>query len=295
MILVAHLGLSYACNMRCKHCFVRHKKEDYVIQHYKEIIDKLNDIGVISLYYTYGESLLCPQFYEVASYCHNLKISQILMSNGYFIDSLEDVNKIKMSGINQVFVSLDSISEQAHDKNRGKQGAFEHALQAIKLLRLGQVTTGIANSISSDNVEEMNDMYKLGCELGVKYISYLRIRNQGGLVKFPEELQKKYEDNIKSLIIEAKQNYTQIKFHDPTLKKIINTMISDRIIDGLEKDKYCSMLECSMQHSISIAPNGDFSRCSLSDCVIGNLKTNTLDEMDDRINNYACVKTYRSI
>ena len=41
MILVAHLGLSYACNMRCKHCFVRHKKEDYVIQHYKEIIDKL--------------------------------------------------------------------------------------------------------------------------------------------------------------------------------------------------------------------------------------------------------------
>lgn len=50
-----------------------------------------------------------------------------------------------------------------------------------------------------------------------------------------------------------------------------------------------------MQHSISIAPNGDFSRCSLSDCVIGNLKTNTLDEMDDRINNYACVKTYRSI
>ena len=161
------------------------------------------------------------------------------MSNGYFIDSLEDVNKIKMSGINQVFVSLDSISEQAHDKNRGKQGAFEHALQAIKLLRLGQVITGIANSISSDNVEEMNDMYKLGCELGVKYISYLRIRNQGGLVKFPEELQKKYEDNIKSLIIEAKQNYTQIKFHDPTLKKMINTMISDRIIDGLEKDKYC--------------------------------------------------------
>ena len=75
--------------MRCKHFFVRHKKEDYVIQHYKEIIDKLNDIGVISLYYTYGESLLCPQFYEVASYCHNLKISQILMSNGYFIDSLE--------------------------------------------------------------------------------------------------------------------------------------------------------------------------------------------------------------
>lgn len=126
--------------------------------------------------------------------------------------------------------------------------------QAIKLLRLGQVTTGIANSISSDNVEEMNDMCKLGCELGVKYISYLRIRNQGGLVKFPEELQKKYEDNIKSLIIEAKQNYTQIKFHDPTLKKMINTMISDRIIDGLEKDKYCSMLDaqCSILYLLHL-------------------------------------------
>ena len=75
-------------------------------------------------------------FYEVASYCHNLKISQILMSNGYFIDSLEDVNKIKIGGINQVFVSLDSISEQAHDKNRGKQGAFEHALQSHKTIEI---------------------------------------------------------------------------------------------------------------------------------------------------------------
>ena len=65
--------------------------------------------------------------------------------------------------------------------------------RAIKLLRLGQVITGIANSISSDNVEEMNDMYKLGCELGVKYISYLRIRNQGGLVKFL----KNYRKNMK--------------------------------------------------------------------------------------------------
>lgn len=68
MILVAHLGLSYACNMRCKHCFVRHKKEDYVIQHYKEIIDKLNDISSLAVCFFSSNSFIILLIFSIQEF-----------------------------------------------------------------------------------------------------------------------------------------------------------------------------------------------------------------------------------
>ena len=52
MILTLHLGLSYACNMRCKHCFVNKKRDALDTDTCKNIIDMLYDKGLMVLIYT---------------------------------------------------------------------------------------------------------------------------------------------------------------------------------------------------------------------------------------------------
>lgn len=291
MILAAHLGISYACNMNCKHCFVKIKREDYVLKHYKEIIDDIFELGVLEIHYTYGEPLICKSFFEVANYVHQYGISQVLMSNGYFIDSNKVVEQIKQAGIKKVYISLDSVSEKEHDQNRRCINAFKKAIHAIQLLKEGGVIVGIANSISDRNVREMLKMYNLSKNLNVDQISFLRIRDQEGIAHFSDEEKEIYLKSVRELILKTKEGGPQIRLHDPLLKNLIEEMIENNQIDkGMEAEKYSAMTRCAMTHSISISPDGEISRCALSNYIIGNLKDSNWKNNLEVNKNELCIK-----
>ena len=73
MINVLHIGLTYACNMNCKHCFVKKNKDSLTTIKIKELIDFLDTKGLMMVVYTYGEPLLAKNFEEISKYINNKK------------------------------------------------------------------------------------------------------------------------------------------------------------------------------------------------------------------------------
>lgn len=135
IIRYLHLGLTAACNLNCKHCFIK-EKESKELSFEKAIafIDVLEKQGLTHIYYTYGEPLLYHRLFEFSKNIRLKGIYQVLMTNGTQIN-YEVAQKIAASGINRVMISIDSSIEKKHDMNRGKQGSFGLAVQAIQLLK----------------------------------------------------------------------------------------------------------------------------------------------------------------
>jgi len=276
--------------MKCKHCFVdKETKDDYFSMNYKEIIDYLYGKGLFILYYTYGEPLLCDNLFEIAKYVSEKGIYQVLMTNGYFINSEQIVNRIIDCGIKRIYISIDSIDSNKHDSNRGRNGAWEQAINAIRLLSSYNISIGMACTLTNDNYEEIIGLYDLAINNNVSYISFLRCRENGKVVQFANYL--KYINGIREAIIRSKRDHIEISFHDVELISLLNEMRNEGTIDEAEFQKYSSMCRCHKKENINIAPNGDIYSCDFSQYVIGNGYLENLEKIIERKDTHcSCIK-----
>lgn len=271
---VLHLGLSYACNMKCRHCFVNRKKDMLGLQDYYRILDKVYDLGVFLIYYTYGEPLLSNIFIEVTKYAREKGFVQILMTNGYFVDE-NWIKIIKDNGINEVCVSLDHIESEIHDNNRGIKGAYKHVIDAIDMLHKHNVSVGISTTINNQNVGCMKEILNLAVRKGMNYVSFLRQRN-GDICQLSQENKKVYLDNFKHCVTNEEIN---VHFHDIELLPTLIWLKKNNIINEEIYEKYYEMNRCHKKRTLSIEPDGSVSDCNLMPFVIGNVINNTLEKM----------------
>lgn len=71
----AHIGLTYACNMSCKHCYVKEKERKDICIDEDILLEKLEQFGTFYITYTMGETLLWNGFPEFAK---KLKIKDFI-------------------------------------------------------------------------------------------------------------------------------------------------------------------------------------------------------------------------
>ena len=265
IIRYLHLGLTAACNLNCKHCFIK-EKESKELSFEKAIafIDVLEKQGLTHIYYTYGEPLFYHRLFEFSKNIRLKGIYQVLMTNGTQIN-YEVAQKIAASGINRVMVSIDSSIEKKHDMNRGKQGSFGLAVQAIQLLKEQKVNVGIASTITKQNYLELAAIEKLAQENQIQYISFLACREQNRIAC---PLEKEYIDFVLNSIIENKQ-YT---FHDLRLIPYIKSWYKNNRITERQCAAAISANSCCAKQTLTLAPNGDIFTCDLIDHTpIGNV------------------------
>lgn len=281
MYTVLHLGLSYVCNMKCKHCFVVKNKDCLQKEQIFRILDDLCDKGLMFLYYTYGEPLLAKDFFEVSSYAGSKDLVQILMTNGSCI-SEKTIKKIKENKIANVYVSLDSSQEKIHDANRGVRGAYKLARRAIHMLKEQGINVGISTAVTPQNVNQLKEIYEIALSENVKIISFLRARENNTVIPLKEEEKKAYIDFV---LFGIKQTKVNLKFHDfellPFLKKWYEAgKISEDIYE-----KYYFMSCCHASTTLSIAPDGNVSNCNLINNKIANIGNTPLNKLWENIEN----------
>lgn len=263
---VLHLGLSYACNMRCEHCFVDKKRDLLSTEIICEIIDELYKRGLMILYYTYGEPLLAENLFDIMKYCQEKGIVQILMTNGYLMTE-KIADSIKQYGVSNVYVSLDSSLALEHDKNRGIIGAYDKAINAIRILKKKNISVGISTAITEKNAEKLMEIYEIALREKVNIISFLRARNKNSPLMLSREKKEKYTEFVRFGI---KQKKINLKFHDIELLDCLDEWKKEELISTEEFEKYYCMCCCHANNTVSIAPNGDVRNCNLTDHVIGN-------------------------
>lgn len=149
------------CNLRCRHCYMSSDAKKYqnelTTDEAKKFIDDLADFKVPVLLFSGGEPLIRPDFFELAAYAQAKGIRPTLSTNGTLI-TREVAQKIKDIGVGYVGISLDGLRE-VNDKFRGKEGAFQAAMEGIQnCVAVGQ-RVGLRFTINHHNLAELDNIF----------------------------------------------------------------------------------------------------------------------------------------
>ncbi len=167
------------CNLRCKHCYqdagvLRGKPQvrELTTEEKFKVVDIIAERDIPSLFFSGGEPLIRPEFFDVAAYAKEKGIYLSIATNGTLI-TREVARKIADIGFGYVQVSIDAASPEKHDSFRGVPGMWERSIQGIKNLIDAGVITCIAYTHMRWNHKEFPGILKLRKELGAyKVIVY---------------------------------------------------------------------------------------------------------------------------
>ena len=149
------------CNLKCVHCYMESDAQKYqgelTTEESKRLIDDLADFKVPVLLISGGEPLIRTDFFELAEYTVAKGIRPTLSTNGTLI-TRKIAQRLKNIGIGYVGISLDGLRE-VNDKFRGKEGAFQAAMEGIQnCVAVGQ-RVGLRFTINSHNFAELDNIF----------------------------------------------------------------------------------------------------------------------------------------
>lgn len=275
----AHVGLTYACNMNCEHCYVKGKKHKAVKTNSDILLNRLEHLGTFYITYTMGETLLWSGFYDFARKANKKGFYQILLSNGSTIQSEEVVRRLTAAGIKKVGISIDSSEPSKHDKNRNFSGAYQLANNAIRLLAAEpQVWLQVAMTIGNHNLCEVPLVIENMKMLGVTSFSFLWLRENGTIAPIDNIYQ--YEEIMKMLILMHNTGAVDINVHDYRMNYIVNSLYTDGQITQETRQDFLNMNSChALSDLILVDPSGDMYACNFADKPFANIYTSELEEI----------------
>ncbi|MBU0460957.1 MAG: radical SAM protein [Nanoarchaeota archaeon] len=133
---VAQISVTNRCQCNCKHCGVsflrKHIKDSLSLQQIEEIFKDLKTAGceVVDLFG--GEPTLRKDLFEIIELAKAYELGVVIETNGLLL-TREYLTKLKKSGLDKIYLSLDDYDERYHDERRGLPGTFKKAVNALNL------------------------------------------------------------------------------------------------------------------------------------------------------------------
>ncbi len=171
------------CNLKCKHCYSISANVDFPgelnTKQIYDVMDDLKEFKVPVLILSGGEPLLRPDIFEISARAKQMGFYVGLSSNGTLITK-HNIDKINEIGYDYLGVSLDGIGN-INDDFRGKDGAFDEALNGIHLAQQKGIKVGLRFTATMDNIHQLPDMLKLMETENVDkfYLSHLSYAGRG--------------------------------------------------------------------------------------------------------------------
>lgn len=171
------------CNLLCKHCYAISGDVDFPGELSREevfeVMDDLKAFRVPVLILSGGEPLLRPDIFDISRRAKDLGFYVGLSSNGTLIDGT-NIGRIQDIGYDYVGISLDGLGE-THDRFRGRDGAFQESLAAVRLCRERGIKVGLRFTMTLDNARQLPALLDLAEAEGVDkfYLSHLVYAGRG--------------------------------------------------------------------------------------------------------------------
>jgi MoaA/NifB/PqqE/SkfB family radical SAM enzyme len=128
--------VTHACNLDCLHClsacgqkFPGELTTDEAIH----LIDTLAELNIFSITLGGGEPLVREDIFDLIKHCTDKNLCVRLSTNGYNVTA-GTIGRLKNLNVFAVQVSIDGLRE-SHDYLRNRKGAFERAIEALRLFR----------------------------------------------------------------------------------------------------------------------------------------------------------------
>jgi heme d1 biosynthesis radical SAM protein NirJ len=177
-------NLTRRCNLRCRHCYTTSADVAFPgeLTHAQamDVLGDLSDFRIPALILSGGEPLSRFDFFELAERARALSFRHLSLSTNGTRLTGETADRVAALGFDYVGISLDGVGA-TNDWFRGKEGAFDEALEGVRACKARGVKVGLRFTITDDNEAQLPLMLDL-CEAeGVDkfYLSHLVYAGRG--------------------------------------------------------------------------------------------------------------------
>ncbi len=260
------MALTFRCQNNCVHCYAGgpHETIEMNTAQWKEVINKLCDIGIFILTFTGGEPTLREDLPELLQYAQNKGMVTGLITNGRRLKDKAYVETLEKAGLDFVQITLESHKAQIHDLMTDIKGSWLETIAGIKNAVNSQVYVTTNSTLSKHNAPEFLETINLIKELKVAAFGCNSLIYSGKANAVDEKFAITYE-TIKELlpIIREKAQQLGLKFlwYTPT-----QYCRFDPVQAGLGV-KSCTAALINM----CVGPNGDVYPCQSYFESLGNI------------------------
>ncbi len=156
-------NLTRRCNLFCAHCYTDSHDREYegelTTDEALHVIDDLAAFGVPVILFSGGEPLLRKDLFQLIACAKEKGIRGVLSTNGTLITP-SVARQLREFGLSYVGISLDG-PERIHDKFRGKKGAFQASLGAVRACLDEGIRVGIRVTLTKYNHESVDEMFDI--------------------------------------------------------------------------------------------------------------------------------------
>jgi len=284
------------CNMQCEHCRdADDLKRDMPLPQILKIIGfgRRYSPNYKEIMLSGGEPLAHRQFDEVLSAVRENGGDFVTLTiNGSLLQQrhLDLFAKLKFRRI-ILSVSLDNLDATGHDAFRHYPGAYEKALNAIRMIteaKLPNVTASVRVTLRPELIGQIPTMADFAYKLGCNRVSFSAIHPAGRALAMPtlwmdREQKRSFIEEIYRLKTQYPENF-QISTNDP-LKCLVRGF-SDVGQEGEVVFDGCPAAAVTF----NVFANGDMTPCALMNLPIMNVFPLTIDEIVERYQKSEIVK-----
>jgi MoaA/NifB/PqqE/SkfB family radical SAM enzyme len=163
------------CNFSCQICTfwreVYSPEEELTLAQIETVVEKLKPLAPMMISLAGGEPLLREDLPAIVKIVSKYNYCSIITNGWYMTRDL--ANALYQNGMRDAIVSIDYATPERHDAQRGKVGAFSHAVAALEFLRDARPDDShkirVLAVLLDDNIDELEGLMLLAEELSVSF------------------------------------------------------------------------------------------------------------------------------
>ena len=264
------LALTFKCQNNCVHCYAGgpHETEELNTEQWKEVIDRVHDIGIFIVTFTGGEPTLREDLPELLLCAQKKGIVTGLITNGRRLKDKKYVEQLEKAGLDFVQITLESHKAQIHDLMTGSKGSWKETVAGIKNAVKSHIYATTNTTLSKHNAADFLETMDFLKGLGVAAFGCNSLIYSGKAQEVSEEFVLPIE-SLNAFLPKIRD-----KAHELRLKFLWYTPTQYCRFDPIKLGlgvKSCTAANINM----CIGPNGDVYPCQSYFESLGNILENS--------------------
>jgi radical SAM protein with 4Fe4S-binding SPASM domain len=172
------LALTYRCNNDCPHCYNPREAHGYQpsilnelnTKEWKQILDRLWQIGIPHIVFTGGEPTLRNDLPELIAHAQALGQVTGLNTNARRLSDAGYVKQLVNSGLDHVQITLESHDPNIHDQMVASNGAWDQTIAGIRNALATSLFVMTNTTLLTSNVPYLTETLDFLAKLGVSTV-----------------------------------------------------------------------------------------------------------------------------
>ncbi|MEL4305488.1 radical SAM protein [Methanococcoides sp. LMO-2] len=269
------IGITDKCPYNCIHCGAAGIVADpeMTVEEINRAVEEAIDLGAYSIQFDGGETMLRGDIVDMVANVDKTRAIATCFTSGFRLTP-ERATDLKNAGLFATHISIDSPFESEHDRVRGREGAYQNAMDGIKNSLDAGMLTDMFVVVSPDNIDDLEDFYGLAESLGMHEMSIYEIIAVGRwLEREDETISQKDVDRLE-------------KF-----QKEKNRTVGGPRVTAFPYFMGPDQFGCfAGRRWIHVSSGGDVMPCAYTPLAFGNIREDSLEDIWKRMGKHSAYK-----